>query len=192
MREINKKMIAYLDKKLAGNGLAQSAIANKDARALMLQAAIACVGIREEGGNNRGPMVSLLQDTVDGTEPWAWCMSFVQTCIAYAEAKTGVKSPVSASEHCMSVWNGTPKVQRVKIAPLPGAIIIWQKGKTQSGHTGFVLGADNKDMMTVEGNTEAGMDTNGEVVREGGGVYNCKRNKTKTGTMVVVGFLKPF
>lgn len=185
-RQIEAKMIQFLDKKLALNGAAQEAIKNKDARSLMIYAAEACVGIREEGGNNRGPMVSLIQDTVDGPDHVAWCMSFVQTCIAYAEVKTGVKSPVAVSEHCLTTWVNTPKSQRVKVYPARGAIIIWQHGTSQAGHTGFFLEGTTTKMSTVEGNTG---DAN---MREGDGIYKRERSLKANGSMRVVGFLKPF
>jgi hypothetical protein len=192
MRNIKPKMIAFLDKKLGDNGAAIEAIKRGDARTLMLQAALSCEGIREEGGNNRGPMVQLIQSTIGSANREAWCMSFVQTMIAYAEVKTGVKSPLVASEHCMTTWNKTPKTSRVKIAPLPGAVIIWQHGKTTNGHTGFVIGADNKTILSIEGNTESGLNSKGEVEREGGGVWRCKRGLNGNGSMKVVGFLIPF
>lgn len=46
-RLIQPKMTAFLDKKLKENGAAQMAIQNKDARTLMLQAALA-VETRDE------------------------------------------------------------------------------------------------------------------------------------------------
>lgn len=192
MRQIEKKMVDFLDKKLASNGLAQEAIEEKDARTVFRLAMEACVGIREAGGNNKGPMVQLIQETIGGAVQEAWCMSLVQTCLAYAEEKTGVKSPVAAGEHCLTVWAQTPKSLRVKSFPLPGAIIIWQHGKTTNGHTGVLIGTDGKTMKTCEGNTEGGLDSKGSVVREGGGVYANTRGFTGNGSMKVVGFLKPF
>jgi hypothetical protein len=194
MRNIEPAMINFLDKKLALNGLAQEAIKTKDARTLFVLAAEACVGIREEGGNNRGPMVKLIQETVGSADGEAWCLSFVMTCLAYAEVKTGVKSPLPATEHCMTLWNSAPKSSRVKIFPARGAIIIWKHGKGPSGHTGVFLSAPEgqKVMNTVEGNTESGLSKDGSVVREGGGIYATTRSMVKNGTMVVQGFLKPF
>src|SRR5262245_62067548 len=132
MREIDKRMVAYIDKRLSGNGLARTAMETSDARILFRLAAQVCVGIRQEGGDNRGPLVSLLQDTIDGPDPTAWCMSFVQTCLAYAETKTKKISPIIASEHCLTVWEKSPVVQRVKINPLPGAIAIWNYAGTSN------------------------------------------------------------
>lgn len=192
MREIDKKLVTFIDKRLAGNGLAREALGRNDPRTLFRLAAQACVGIREEGGDNRGPLVSLIQDTVGGPDPLAWCMSFVQTCLAYSEHKTEVKSPIVASEHCLTVWEKTPKIQRVKVMPLPGAIAVWKFTGTQSGHTGIVDGCDDKIFTAFEGNTEGGTSPTGEVVREGGGVYFTKRSRAGTAKMALLGFLKPF
>jgi hypothetical protein len=193
MRDIKPAMIKFLDGKLSKNGMAQEAIAQGDARTLFRLAAEACVGIREEGGNNKGPMVKLIQETIGRAQAEAWCMSFVQTCIAYAELKTGKKSPLFASEHCMTVWNKTPKLARVKIFPLTGAVIIWQHGKGPAGHTGVFLESHKTgQMLTVEGNTESGLRSDGSLERDGGGVYKCSRSMKANGSMKVVGFLKPF
>jgi hypothetical protein len=190
-RHIQPDMVAFIDKKLAGNGLADLAIKNKDARTLMRLAAQVCVGIREIGGNNTGPMVTLIQKTVGGPDHVAWCMSFVQTCIAYAELKTGVKSPVFVSEHCQTVWRETPVAQRVKFLPLAGAVVIWRHGTSSSGHTGIVDSCDTKTFHAFEGNTESGI-VAGKVERDGGGIYWTSRSLEGTGDMHILGFLKPF
>lgn len=187
MRKITDKMFNFIDKKLITNGAAQEAIKTKDARSLFVYAAEACVGIKEEGGNNRGLFVSEIQKTADGkASQEAWCMSTVQTWLAYVERKLGVVSPIVTSEHCLTTWAKTPKSQRVKITPLPGAIIIWQHGTSQAGHTGIFTEAKGKDMGTVEGNTGDGS------FRDGDGIYVRTRSMTKNGNMKVVGFLKPF
>lgn len=185
-------MLGFFDRKLAANGLAQHAIESKNARLLFRLALEACVGIRESDGNNNGPMVRLLQETVGSAGREAWCMSLVQTGLAYTEVKTGFESPVAVSEHCLTVWNETPKAQRVKLIPAIGAIIIWRHGTSSSGHTGITI-SDVKDgkFDTVEGNTEGGIE-GGAVVREGGGVYINRRSMAGAGTMRVVGYLKPF
>jgi hypothetical protein len=192
MRNIELGMVKFLETALKGNGLYNEAVKNKDARTVFRLAAQACIGIREVGGNNRGPMVRLIQQTIGDANAEAWCMSFVQTCLAFAEVRCGAKSPIHPSEHCMTVWNKTAKSQRVKTLPLPGAIIIWQHGKGPAGHTGIVEGCDGKIFTAFEGNTESGLDPKGKVERDGGGVYHTKRNISGNGSMKVVGFLKPF
>ena len=191
-RKIQQKMFEYIDARLKKNGAAQNAIEKKDARSLFIYAAESCVGIREEGGNNRGPMVKLIQKTSDGSaDNEAWCMAFVMTCLAYVEQKLGIVSPVFNSEHCMTTWTKTPKVQRVKSVPLPGAIIIWKKGATSSGHTGIVSEYRGKTMEAIEGNTNAGI-VGGKIENDGGGVYLTDRSTSGTGSMKVVGYIKPF
>ncbi len=197
MRKIEKEMVKFLDEKLNSNGLAQQAITEKNPRMLMIEAAKVCVGIREKLNNNDGPMVELIQETIGEHSNEAWCMAFVQTCVAYAELKTGIESPLFASEHCLTTWKNTSKKQRVKRHPLPGAISIWRHGNSSNGHTGIVLGADDKIFQAVEGNTTSGK-AGDKIVREGGGVYFTERlmqkfpNVTQSSGMILVGFLKPF
>jgi hypothetical protein len=196
MRKLEPKMVAYLDEKLANNGAVADAIRRRDPRALLVPAALACVGIREATGNNDGPMVELIQETIGGHSNEAWCMAFVMTLLAYAELKTSITSPIYASEGCDQVWTKTPAIHRVKVFPLPGAIVIWghynSKGQYTGGHTGILVGADEKTFYAVEGNTSGGQDPNGKVVREGGGCYYTYRNRFGNGDMKVRGFLKPF
>lgn len=193
---IEPAMVKFLDGKLKDNGLFQKALAEKDARTIMRLAAQVCVGIREKGGNNRGPLVELIQETIGGHSQEAWCMSFVQTMIAYAELKTGIKSPLYVSEGCDQVWTESPKAQRVKIAPLAGAVVIWghynSKGQYTGGHTGILDSADDKTFYAFEGNTTGGVSESDKVIRDGGGVYHTKRSKSGNGDMKVRGFLKPF
>lgn len=192
MRNIEPKMVQYLDKKLEKNGLAQEAIKSKNPRALMVQAAASCVGIKEATGRNDGEMVKLIQETVGGASGEAWCMALVQTLIAYAEVKTGVKSPVVVSELCYNVWHKTPKSQRVKILPLAGAIAIWNDTGKTTGHTEIVLSADGKTMQCIGGNT-GGTTKPGEPIQaNGNGCYYTTRPMKGTAKRALLGFIKPF
>lgn len=189
-RDLHPEMRDWLDHKCSEP--AHRALIEADARACFLFAMRAMVGIREQGGNNRGRLVELIQETLGKAEGEPWCMSAVQTALAWAELRTGKKSPIFASEHCMTVWNETPKEQRVKSIPAPGAIIIWRHGAGPSGHTGVTASAVAGGQFTaIEGNTESGLTAAG-IVREGGGCYETRRNTFGVGSMKVVGFLKPF
>jgi hypothetical protein len=193
MRHIEEKMIEFLDEALRKNGFAQIAIQMKNPRALLVEAAKVCVGVREKTGKNDGPLVELFQETIGKANGEAWCMSFVQTLIAYVEVKLNVTSPVFASEHCLTVWNKTPKSSRVVHYPNPGAIAIWRHGSTTNGHTGVVVKWGRESSFdAIEGNTTSGLNEKEEIVREGGGVYATKRAKKTVGSMQLVGFLKPF
>jgi hypothetical protein len=194
-RSIEPKMVDFLEAKMKDNGLYQHALANKDPRTIFLIAAQVCVGIREVGGNNSGPMVELIQETIGGHSREAWCMAFVQTCLAFAELKTGIQSPIFVSEGCDQVWTSTDKKFRVKRIPAPGAIIIWghynKAGKYTGGHTGILSGWSNNLMTAFEGNTESGV-VGGKVERDGGGVYFTNRSPKGNGNMKVRGYLIPF
>lgn len=193
IREIRPELVEWFDARLAANGLAKHAISMADARTVFRCALEAAVGIRETGGNNVGPMVELIQDTVGIASHEAWCMSLIQSGLAYAEVKTHTKSRLTASEHCLTVWREAPPISRVDIFPGPGAICIWQKGESEAGHCGMVVAADRmqRTMNCVEGNTEWGVSGN-VVERDGGGIYYTFRSMNGTGLMRVVGFLKPF
>lgn len=172
---------------------ATNALAQRDPRALFILAMKSFVGIREVGGDNRGRLVQLLQSTVGDPEREAWCMSTVQSALAFVEVTLGVTSPIAVSEHCLTVWRQTPVAQRVKFAPLPGAICIWRHGSSDAGHTGATITPYvNRIGSLVEGNTTNGVGPHGEIIRNGGGCYETRRSQDGTGTMRVVGYLKPF
>jgi hypothetical protein len=187
VRKIDQKMINFLDAKLAANGLAQHALDVKDARLLFGLAAEACVGIYESGGNNKGPMVDLIQSTIGRAEGEPWCLAFVQTCLAYAELRTGIESPIYPTEHCLTCWDQTPVVQRVKTSPLKYAIVIWRHEGTSNGHSGIVIESDKRQWFrSVEGNSNISGSRDGDCVG-----YH-KRDWIREGNLVKVGFLKPF
>lgn len=200
-REIRLELIDYIDERLKNNPLAKLAIDQKDPRTLMVEAAKICVGIKEKTGKNDGPLVNLFQDTVGGISNEYWCMSFVQSMIAYAEVKTGIDSPLIASELCSAVWHKSPKASRVKIAPLAGAVIIFadvKKGKVLStGHTEILLSTDGKTIQAIGGNTSGTLKqlpSEGvrAVDRNGNGVWYTVRSTKGTASRKILGYLIPF
>jgi len=163
---------------------------------LFVQAAAACLGIKETQ-KNKGPEVELFLKTVGLSAGDAWCMSFIQTCIAYAELKTGLTSP-HPSGACMKVWDKSPVIQRVQNIPLAGAVAVWQHlSDPIHGHTGMVLDCDGVSFHAIEGNTSDGYeDINSEVGQTGDGVGFTHRRvdlfNPQKGDMQLRGFLKPF
>lgn len=192
-RKIESKMLGFLDAKLSGNGACQHAKIVRDSRAVFCFAMEAMVGIRENGGNNKGPLVELIQETVGGHSGEAWCLSTVMTALAYAEWNTQTKSPLPATEHCMTLWQTVPKNMHVVSQPRRGAIAIYNYVGTSRGHTGvFLEEIEENVMLCVEGNTTRGISDTDEIVRDGGGVYLTKRSMIPKAPMTLVGFLKPF
>lgn len=193
MRRIHHNMIKYLDKKLENNFDAKYAIQNKLPRILMAEAAKACVGIRELTGKNDGPLIELIQKTVDrfaGKEPY--CMAFVQTILAYAEYKTGIKSKLFPTEHCMTLLRKTGPDMLVQYKPLAGAIPIWNKIKSDEGHTGILISCDDEFFYCVEANTTVGINDGDKLVRDGGGIYLTKRPFANVNNFILKGFIKPY
>ncbi len=107
-RQIEPGMVGYLDLILVNNGLAKKAIADKDARLLLQIVAGVCVGIREEGGNNQGPLVRLIQETVGSANGGAWCMAFCQTLIAYCELR-GLEPDIATAQALLKGKQHRPK-----------------------------------------------------------------------------------
>lgn len=191
-REIEPELFKFFEDKLRNNLEASFAVNNRKPRLLLQLALLTCEGIREKTNSNDGKMVELFQKTVGDAERESWCMSFIQSGLAYVEYKIGVISPIFAGEHCLTVWNKTPTIQRVTTVPAVGAIMIWRHGNTTNGHTGLTIGeVYGYKVKTIEGNTSSGL-SGEEIVREGGGVYKCERSLKGVGNMKYVGSLKPF
>lgn len=145
------------------------------------------IGTKEQGGDNRGPLVEMFQKAVNGkAERESWCMCFVQYCILQLEIQNNVKSKVFKSEHCLTVWNKSPKELRLK-EPQVGCLIIWQFANSISGHVGIVTKVNKATVETIEGNTSG---SSVSVVREGDEVAAKVRSKTGSKAMKVIGYLK--
>jgi hypothetical protein len=198
-RKLNKKLNEEILERLEKNQVALNILKSKDkkkARELLIHVASSLVGIKESQVNNTGEIVDLIQ-LISGGKTDAWCMKFVQSCIAFVEHHLSVTSPIYFSGSCWRVWEKTAIDQRVKNYPNAGAIIIWQDGdglkQGSGGHTGFVVSFSKSEnrMITIEGNTS---DVN---FRSGDGVYKKQRVTTKhdhafTKKQKIVGYLKPF
>lgn len=154
---------------------------------VLTQAALSCVGVHNEGGNDRGYVVELFQSVVGKPCAQAWCLDFVQAMIAYTEAVTGKASPLPATELCLGLWNSAKAYSAVTPARA-GDIVLWRFGSTIEGHCGIILGSDSLRYQTVEGNTSDSQ----EIDRLGDGVWRKQRARGGSKTFVELGFLRPF
>jgi hypothetical protein len=119
------------------------------------------VGVREEGGNNRGPEVEryLAQAGLGPGNPW--CAAFMKWCMA----QVGVK--VSANAYSPS-WFIPSRViwthgQGFRYYPC-SVFGIWFNSLGRIGHVGFVMWSNGKTCRTVEGNTNNGGSREGDSV----------------------------
>jgi len=153
---------------------------------MFMKAMEAMIGIKEEGGNNSGPDVEAIQETIGGHSKEAWCMGTVQTAVAFVEVVTGFSSKFPVTEHCLTALEKSViKLMNPKL----GTVCIWQHGSTTNGHTGVVtcvLGPN--EFETIEGNTGTGQGIN----RDGDGVYKRTRSLHSAGDMHIRAFLEPF
>jgi len=163
---------------------------------LLVQEASKWFGFTEQGGNNNGQAVRLFQRFVDGAahgEPW--CMCFVQYCIdqvdQYVDAMFNMtlthKSLLYRSEHCLTTYVRSPEGCRI-LVPEPGAIPIWQYGKSTDGHTGIVKSERVQSFYSFEGNTGPEKKIN----REGDGVFCKLRSTLSADGFNLKGFLRPW
>jgi len=160
------------------------------------------LGVRENGGQNKGKDVERFQKAVDGKasgEPW--CACFVAFCVKEVDRRYSESFPdhplmptskLYETEHCLTLWGRSPFECRV-FEPEEGSIAVWghyQLGKaTGKGHVGIVIGHDLETFHTIEGNTSAGDGIN----REGDGVYLRIRNIREYGiNFKLIGFLRPW
>lgn len=146
----------------------------------MVKIARAEVGVREEGGNNRGRRVQEYQNGASwlGGTGWAWCAAFV--CWVFDRLADQFSLPFSTPEGAGAFWfedwarqqNLTVLTGRAKIRR--GDIVIFS-----FSHIGIASGDEsNNRFRCIEGNTNDGGS------REGDGVYEKTRPKSQVRSII--------
>lgn len=152
---------------------------------LFLLAVKAMVGIHEDSGPSPKALIQAIRGTVSDPEGAAWCMSFIQTAVAYAEQKTSRSAKLPFGDNCLKVFAAAKEKKLLIDRPDEGDLIFWQHGDTTEGHVGSVIEAGDQFFRTVEGNTTNSDKT---VARLGNGVFTKLRGFKGIGDMKVVGF----
>lgn len=146
--------------------------------------ALTQVGVREEGGRNRGPQVDEyirsvgLDPSKGGAKGYAWCCAFVYWCTREAYQRSmwenGMSGPAQLPiDRTAWVWDLLKNKDRI-CPPKAGAVFVMShstdpKQMPFKAHTGFVVDVDGEFVNTCEGNTD------GSGGREGDGVYRKRR-----------------
>jgi hypothetical protein len=132
-------------------------------------------GVRERGGNNRGPEVEMFQKSIGLVPGDPWCAAFVCFCIQQAAKHLGVRPRFQYGGSVYKLWTRNPDLQI--FTPDPYSVFCIDHGLskkgTRIGHTGFNIApfqANNDTLETVEGNTNAAGS------RDGDGVYHKSRD----------------
>lgn len=189
-RRIHKELYDLIDKNLNQHSFSMYTRLDMGKAIDEVCQAIDKIQIKEEGGNNKGKLVAMIQSvigpiTINGNGE-AWCMSLVQTIIVFIEIKTNILSQLYPSEGCVDCFNRSKDLS-VNL-PKVGDIFIWKNPNSNSGHTGIIraINLQNGTMKTFEGNTSDGND------RDGDGVYIRMRQTGGTKSLKHYGFLRPF
>lgn len=101
-----------------------------------------------------------------GAQGQPWCASFVCWCIGQAAnddreiVKQLIYGPISAA--CDGLWNNFTKAQRVTMDPQPGDVLFYG----DKSHVGLVVGVNNGEVISVEGNTNSKGSREGTIVKE--------------------------
>lgn len=126
------------------------------------------IGVREQGGANRGARVETYLKSVNSKAGNPWCVSFVSYCLT----QNGVANPRSAWSPAYFASKDVIWQKGKGLNPMAGDVFgIYFKNLGRIGHGGFIDEDVGKYFITVEGNTnQAGS-------REGDGVYRKRRPK---------------
>lgn len=97
-----------------------------------------------------------------------WCGYFVRLCIYETHPHRWDELSKLFTPHCITTFNKCKAAGLVILTvPRPKAIVIWQHGKTTSGHTGIVETVkENGQFTSIEGNTNGKGSRNGDRVAQ--------------------------
>ncbi len=154
----------------AANGRHKHLASSGEQRDCLRELYLSQVGVREVGGNNRGPEVKAYLKSVGLGENYPWCAAFVSWCFLQVE----IEAPISAWVPSFALSDKMIYKQGKVLKRIPkfgDVLLIWFKNLKRPAHIGFIDQWSEKWIITVEGNTNK----NGS--REGDGVYRKRRLK---------------
>jgi hypothetical protein len=130
------------------------------------------LGVVEKTGHNDGPKVEYIIKRGGGAKGASYCAYFVSLCIDSAHVRSPtVRSGLARSFKLKTSIPAKDVMIGKTIVPL-GSIIVWQKGETINGHTGFVKKWGKVYGTTIEGNTSSGQTGSQS---NGDGIWNRNR-----------------
>jgi hypothetical protein len=142
----------------------------------LIAAAASLVGVREEGGTNRGQMIDLFLRGVNRQPGEPWCAAFVHHVGYWSHFASGAKRsgwPLPPTASCKALAQYAREQQVLRKEPHDGDVfLLWHAPIAQFAHTGIVervrdLGAMEGgtewfDCDTIEGNSDAGDSRDGD------------------------------
>ncbi|MGE5680361.1 MAG: CHAP domain-containing protein [Bacillota bacterium] len=115
------------------------------------------VGVKEKTNHNDGPEVKMFLASVGLPEGYSWCAAFVSYCLSEAHVRfPSIRSAMAkAFETKQSIPIKDVVTGKVKIPS--GSIIVFGRGNSIYGHTGFIVYWSKDRGRTIEGNTSSGV-----------------------------------
>lgn len=166
----------------------------KSPHSLLVQCAVVCEGVREEGGENRGTLVESFLYSVGLAPGNPYCAAWIQALLGFVEKIFRVECQLPVTGHVKTMWNEADRRNKILASeleltkPMAGDIMVWSKPNTIYGHCGIVTRPLFSVVETIEANT---LGNTVEVEREGGGVHPMLRSYKGTSSMEVLGFIRP-
>jgi hypothetical protein len=130
--------------------------------------------VREVGGNNRGPLVEIIQESAGISPGDSWCAATLTLASKIAGAiyprRSNGYNPASVKS-----WRQWAKDHgKLVTTPTRGCIALHSSGDGVHGHIGaFVKLSGDGDAITIEGNTSSG-DAGSQA--DGGGMFRRERD----------------
>jgi len=150
----------------------------------------------EPHGENRGPEVVREALASVNLEPgYPYCAAFVSMCLNRADAqRPDIRTALATDFLKAGRTVDAKEVRRGAVTLGKGAIVVWRKGNSEFGHTGFAHYDDlapsqgwvNQCAYTVEANTTPSDSGN---QREGQGIWARHRCILPTSYFRIVGFV---
>jgi len=124
------------------------------------------IGVKEEGGNNKGKRIKEYLNSVKLDEGYAWCAAF----ICWGLTNNDFLNPKSAWSPTVSNFNIIYRKGDKHFPSGEGLIFsLYYKNLGRIGHVGYIEDVKDDYVLTIEGNT------NGNGEREGDGVHRKRR-----------------
>jgi hypothetical protein len=119
-----------------------------------LQIAASEIGVREEGGRNRGPRVEEYLAAAGLDPGYPWCAAFVYFVFQQAARELDLLNPCPRTGSVHRLWNQAAPFRRWDPVR-PGCVFVHDAGKG-AGHTGLVESVrfPEAKIITIEGNTD--------------------------------------
>lgn len=114
------------------------------------------MGMREDGGANRGKVIDMIEAQF-GMKGQSYCMMEQQTGRLCVERFLGISSPLKYTASCMDLRQSAMDQSLYSALPVQYGWMLFQDGNTAHGHVGFTKEIyGNEAVMNLEGNTAGG------------------------------------